>query len=280
MGLPYAPDDDHAADRFVNLALRNRDPEVWEELVSDAYVEQTERVLLGMLDRIAADRAHRRAERDAARARLSAGETSRAEYDREVADEGDRARKTAHFEALVREQHRLVAARVRRLRGEDVRDELMSLVVALGTAIDAHRTAVVAGGGEPRGADRALWERLSALDVPVASGRTSLEALVKDHTAAQDDHGRVLAGMLLDLAGDGSSVARADLLDVWKRTVAPTLTSQEKAEFAAKGKGSLVTDKLRKTLGVLERRGLVNRTDQSLELLDRPGLVELAAGRA
>ncbi|MEJ2855733.1 MULTISPECIES: hypothetical protein [unclassified Saccharothrix] len=276
MALPYEPDDDHAADRFVNLALRGRDPEVWAELTSDAYVEQTDRVLLGMLDRIAADRAHRRAERDAARARLSAGETSRADYDREVADDGDRARKTAHFESLVREQHRLVAARVRRLRGEDVRDELMSLVVALGTAIDAHRAAVLAGGAEPSGADRALWERLTALDVPGATGRTSLEALVKDHTAQQDDHGRVLAGMLLDLAGDGSSVARADLLDVWKRTVAPTLTPQEKADFAAKGKGSLVTDKLRKALGALERRGLINRADQHLDLLDRPGLVELA----
>ncbi|NUT90442.1 MAG: hypothetical protein HOY78_00290, partial [Saccharothrix sp.] len=204
MALPYEPDDDHAADRFVNLALRGRDPEVWAQLLSDAYVEQTDRVLLGMLDRIAADRAHRRAERDEARARLSAGETSRADYDREVADDGDRARKTAHFESLVREQHRLVAARVRKLRGEDVRDELMSLVVALGTAIDAHRAAVLGGGAEPSGADRALWERLAALDVPGATGRTSLEALVKDHTAAQDDHGRVLAGMLLDLAGDGS----------------------------------------------------------------------------
>ncbi|QFZ18857.1 hypothetical protein [Saccharothrix syringae] len=282
MALPYEPDDDHAADRFVNLALRNRDAEEWRHLASDAYVEQTERVLLGMLDRIAADRAHRKAERDTARARLAAGEVTRADHDRDLAEEGERARKTAHFESLVREQHRLIAAKVRRLRGDDVRDELMSLVVALGTAIDAHRAAVLGARSEPSAADRALWERLSALDVPGPEGRTSLEALVERHAAQQDDHGRVLAGIVLDLAGDATSVPRAALLEVWKRKVAPTLTPEQKAEFAARGKGSLVTERLRKAMGHLERLGLVARSgrqgDQRLDVLDRAGLAELAAG--
>ncbi|MGM1062498.1 hypothetical protein [Saccharothrix sp. Mg75] len=280
MALPYEPDDDHAADRFVNNALRSHDAEAWELLTSDAYVEQTERVLLGMLDRVAVDREHRRVERDAARARVTAGELTRVDRDRELAEDGERAKKAAHFEALVRERLRVIAARVRRLRGDDVRDELMSLVVALGAAIDAHRTAVLGGGGEPSGADRALWERLTTLDVPGATGRTSVEELVRDRAAQQDDHGRVLAGIVLDLAGDATSISRADLLDVWKREVAPTLTVEEKGDFAAKGKGSLVTDRLRKALGVLERRGLVARSgpqgDQRLDLLDRPGLVELA----
>lgn len=283
MTLPYGPDDDHAADRFVNNALRSRDPETWRLLASDAHVEQTDRVLLAMLDRIAADRAHRKAERDAARVRLSAGEITRADHDRDLAEDGERAKKTAHFEALVREQHRLIASRVRRLRGDDVRDELMSLVIALGAAIDTHRAAVLGGGGEPTGADRALWERLSALDVPGVAGRTPLEALVRQHAAQQDDHARVLAGIVLDLADDTTSVARADLLDVWKKKVAPTLSAGEKADFAAKGKGSLVTERLRKAMGVLERRGLVARSgpqgDQRLDVLDRPGLVELAAAR-
>ncbi|MEU4744264.1 hypothetical protein AB0G02_27895 [Actinosynnema sp. NPDC023658] len=286
MALPYPPDDDHAADRFVNNALRSRDPEVWRELTSDAYVEQTGRVLLGMLDRIAADRSHRKAERDAARARLSAGEISRADHDRDLVEEGERAKKTAHFETLVREQHRLIAAQVRKLRGDDVRDELMSLVVALGSAIDAHRAAVLGAGTEPTGADLALWERLAALDVPGTTGatsRTSLEALVREHAAQRDDHARVLAEIILDLTGDETSVARADLLDVWKKKVAPTLTPEEKADFAARGKGSLVTEKLRKAMGALERRGLVARSggqgDQRLDLLDRQGLADLAATR-
>jgi hypothetical protein len=289
LALPHTPDDDHAADRFVNNALRGRDPEVWRELASDEYVEQTDRVLLAMLDRIAADRAHRRAERDAARVRLAAGEITRADLDRELAEDGERNKKTTHFEALVREQHRLIASRVRRLRGDDVRDELMSLVVALGTAIDAHRTAVLGGGNEPTGADRALWARLAELDAPGttgttgAAGRTTLEELVERHAARQDDSGRVLAEIVLDLAGDATSVARADLLDVWKKKVAPTLTSEERADFAARGKGSLVTERLRKAMGSLERRGLVARSgergDQRLDVLDRPGLVELAAAR-
>ncbi|WP_199443635.1 hypothetical protein [Umezawaea beigongshangensis] len=286
MALPYGPDDDHAADRFVNNALRSREPEVWRELASDAYVEQTDRVLLAMLDRIAADRAHRRAERDAARVRLAEGEITRAELDRDAAEDGDRAKKTAHFETMVREQHRLIAAAVRRLRGDDVRDELMNLVVTLGAAIDTHRAAVLGGGSEPTGADRALWARLTALDVPGTTGatsRTSLEALVERQAAQQDDSGRVLAEIVLDLAGDATSVARADLLDVWKKKVAPTLTSEERAEFAARGKGSLVTERLRKAMGLLERRGLVARSgpqgEQRLDVLDRPGLVELAAAR-
>ncbi|WP_367129492.1 hypothetical protein [Saccharothrix sp. HUAS TT1] len=280
MALPYEPDDDQAADRFVNNALRGRDPEVWELLTSDTHVEQTDRVLLAMLDRIAADRAHRKAERDAARVRLSEGEISRADHDRDVAEGGERAKRTAHFEALVREQHRLVAARVRRLRGDDVRDELMSLVVALGSAIDVHRAAVLGGGGEPGAADRALWERLVALDVPGATGRTSVAELVEQHAAQRDDHARVLAGIVLDLAGGAASVLRADLLEVWKKKVAPTLTPEEKAEFAARGKGSLVTERLRKALGSLERRGLVARSgapgEQRLDVLDRLGLEDLA----
>jgi hypothetical protein len=175
---------------------------------------------------------------------------------------------------------------VRRLRGDDVRDELMSLVITLGAAVDAHRAAVLGGGREPSGADRALWARLGALDVPGTSGsasRTPLEALVERHAAQQDDHGRVLAGIVLDLVGDATSVARADVLDVWKRKVAPTLTAEERADFAAKGKGSLVTDRLRKAMALLERRGLIARSgpqgDQRLDVLDRPGLEELAAER-
>jgi hypothetical protein len=284
VALPYGPDDDHAADRFVNNALRSRDPEVWRELASDDRVEQTDRVLLAMLDRITVDRAHRKAERDTARVRLAEGEISRAEYDRDVAEDGERAKKTAHFEALVREQHRLIAAGVRRLRGDDVRDELMSLVITLAAAIDAHRAAVLGGGGEPTGVDRALWARLTTLDVPGTTGatsRTPLAELVQQHAEQQDDQGRVLAGIVLDLTADTTSVARADLLDVWKKKVAPTLTSEEKAEFAAKGKGSLVTERLRKAMGLLERRGLVARSgsqgEQRLDVLDRPGLVELAA---
>ncbi|WP_158853092.1 hypothetical protein [Saccharothrix deserti] len=286
MALPYEPDDDQAADRFVNNALRSRDPEVWRHLASDAYVEQTDRVLLAMLDRIAVDRAHRKAERDTARARLSAREITRADHDRDLAEDGERAKKTAHFEALVREQHRLIASQVRRLRGDDVRDELMSLVITLGAAIDTHRAAVLGEGGEPTEADRALWTRLTTLDVPGTTGatsRTSLEALVKHHAAQQDGHGRVLAEIIVDLTGDTTSVARADLLDVWKKKVAPTLTPEEKADFAARGKGSLVTERLRKAMGLLERRGLVARSgpqgDQRLDVLDRPGLVDLAATR-
>ncbi|GGP68620.1 hypothetical protein [Saccharothrix coeruleofusca] len=279
MALPYTPDDDQAAARFVNEALRGQDPEVWRDLAADAYVEQTDRVLLAILDRIAADRAHRNAERDTARARLAAGEITRADHDRERAEGGERAKRTAHFEALVREHHRLIAAKARRLRGDDVRDELMSLVIALGTAIDGHRSAVLGGGGEPTGADRALWARLAELDVPGTAGRTSLAALVERHTAGQDHLGSVLARIVLDLAGDAASVARADLLEVWKRKVAPTLTAEEKADFAARGKGSLVTERLRKAVALLERRGLLARSEQRLDLLDRPGLAELAAAR-
>ncbi|MDQ2587852.1 hypothetical protein [Saccharothrix yanglingensis] len=283
MTLPYEPDDDQAADRFINLALRSRDEETWRLLASDARVEQTDRVLRAMLDRIAATRTHRTAERATARARASAGEITQAEYQRDAAEEAARATKTAHFETLVREHHRLIAAAVRRLRGDDVRDELVDLVLALGSAVDAHRSAVLAGGGEPTAADLALWERLAALDVPGTpdgEGRTSVEDLVKRHGDRQDDLGRVLAGIILEVAGEATSVPRSALLAEWKRVVAPTLDTGQKGEFAAKGKGSLVTERLRKTMGHLERKGLVKRSGppdaQRLDLLDRPGLEELA----
>ena len=156
-------------------------------------------------------------------------------------------------------------------------------MLALGSAIDAHRAAVLADGVEPSEADRALWARLATLDVPGTTegeGRTSLEDLVKRRAERQDDLGRVLAGIILDVAGDATSVPRAELLPAWKKAVAPTLAVEEKSEFAAKGKGSLATEKLRKTMGHLERKGLVKRSGpqdaQRLDLLDRPGLEELA----
>jgi hypothetical protein len=283
--LPYGSDDDHAADRFVNNALRSRDEETWRLLASDAYVEQTDRVLRAMLDRVAATRVHRTAERAAARARALDGEISQAEYQRDAAEDANRATKTAHFETLVREHHRLIAAAARRLRGDDVRDELTDLVLALGSAIDAHRAAVLAGGTEPTEADQALWARLATLDVPDTSageGRTSVEELVRRHSTRQDVFGRVLAGIILDVAGDETSVPRAALLTAWKREVAPMLAVEQKNEFAAKGKGSLVTEKLRKTLGHLERKGLVKRSgtsdEQRLDVLDRSGLEDLADG--
>lgn len=283
MTLPYGSDDDHAADRFINLALRSRDPETWRLLASDAYVEQTDRVLRAMLDRISATRVHRTAERATARARALDGEITQAEYQREAAEDAAKATKAAHFETLVREHHRLIAPAARRLRGDDVRDELTDLVLALGSAIDAHRAAVLADGTEPTEADRALWARLATLDVPGTAdgeGRTSLEDLVKRRAERQDDLGRVLAGIILDVAGDAASVPRAELLPAWKKAVAPMLAVEEKSEFAAKGKGSLTTEKLRKTLGHLERKGLVKRSGpqdaQRLDLLDRPGLEELA----
>ncbi len=286
MTLPYGSDDDHAADRYVNLALRSRDAETWRLLASDAYVEQTDRVLRGMLDRIAAARVHRTAERATARARALDGEITQAEYQRDAAEDATRATKAAHFETLVREHHRLIAAAARRLRGDDVRDELVDLVLALGSAIDAHRTAVLADGSEPGEADRALWARLTALDVPGTpdgEGRASVEDLVKRQGARQDDLGRVLAGIILDAAGDATSVQRAVLLTAWKKAIASTLALEDKAEFAAKGKGSLATEKLRKTLGHLERKGLVKRSGppdaQRLDVLDRRGLEDLAGGR-
>ncbi|MFD1150426.1 hypothetical protein [Saccharothrix hoggarensis] len=283
MTLPYEPDDDQAADRYINAALRSRDAEAWRLLASDAYVEQTDRVLRAMLDRIAVARTHRTAERATARSRALDGEISQAEYQRDAAEDANRATKTAHFETLVREHHRLIAPAARRLRGDDVRDELMDLVLALGTAIDAHRAAVLVEGYEPTPTDQALWARLAALDVPGTpdgEGRTSVEELVKRHSSRQDDLGRVLAGIILDAAGGAPSIPRAALLTAWKKAIAPTLAVEEKSEFAAKGKGSLATEKLRKTLGHLERKGLVKRTDspdgQRLDLLDRRGLEELA----
>ncbi|GAB2975730.1 hypothetical protein [Saccharothrix stipae] len=285
--LPYEPDDDHAADRFINLALRSRDAETWRLLAADAYVEQTDRVLRAMLDRITVARTHQSAERATARARAAAGEISQVEFQRDAAEEATKATKTAHFETLVREHHRLIAPAARRLRGDDVRDELTDLVLALGSAIDAHRAAVLAelpDGAEPTATDQALWARLTTLDVPGGGGHTPLAELVQRRTARQDDFGRVLAGIILDVAGDAPSIPRAALLTPWKKAVTSTLPAEEKNEFAAKGKGSLVTEKLRKALGHLERKGLVKRSgsadEQRLDVLDRPGLEEVAGGLA
>ncbi|MEV0674941.1 hypothetical protein AB0I60_00320 [Actinosynnema sp. NPDC050436] len=285
MTLPYPPDDDPAAYRYINAALRSRDAEAWRLLAADSHVEQTDRVVRAMLDRIAVARTHRTAQRAKARVQALAGEISQADYQRDAAEDATRATKTAHFETMLREQHRSIAQAARRLRGDDVRDELTDLVLALGSAIDAHRAAVLASGAEPAASDRALWDRLAALDVPGSAGgedRTSVEDLVQRHAARQDDLGRVLAGIILDVAGDATSVPRSALLTVWKKTVAPTLAPEQKTEFAAKGKGSLATERLRKTMGHLERKGLVKRSDspegQRLDLLDRRGLEDLADG--
>ncbi len=285
MTLPYEPDDDSAAYHYINAVLRGRDADAWRLLAADTHVEQTDRVLRAMLDRIAVARTHRTAERATARARALSGEITQTEYQRDAAEDATRASKTAHFETLLREHHRVIAQSARRLRGDDVRDELTDLVLALGTAIDAHRAAVLAAGFEPTATDRALWARLTELDVPGTSdgeGRASVEELVKRHAEQQDDLGRVLAGIILDVAGNATSIPRAALLTAWKKAVAPTLAAEEKTEFAAKGKGSLATGKLRKTMAHLERKGLVKRSESSegqrLDVLDRPGLEELADG--
>ncbi|ACU36891.1 hypothetical protein [Actinosynnema mirum] len=283
MTLPYGPDDDQAAYQYVNAALRSRDAEAWRLLALETNVEQTDRVLRAILDRIAVARAHRSASRAKTRAKARDGEISQEEYQRETAEEAERVQKTINFEALVREHHRLIAPAARRLRGDDVRDELLNLVLALGGAVAAHREAVLSDGLKPTAADEALWDRLAALDVPSTKegeGRSTVEELVKRHTSGQDDLGRVLAEIVLDVAGDAPSVPRAALVGPWKKAVSPILGTEEKGEFAAKGKGSLVTEKLRKTLGHLERKGLVKRggtgQDQRLEVLDRAGLEELA----
>ncbi|GAA3873174.1 hypothetical protein GCM10022243_42890 [Saccharothrix violaceirubra] len=282
MTLPYGPDDDSAAYHYINAALRGREAEAWRLLASDAHVEQTDRVMRAMLDRITVARKHRTAQRAKARAQAASGEITQEEYRRDAAEDAARASKTAHFETLLREQYRSIGQAARRLRGDDVRAELTDLVVALGAAVDAHRAAVLAGGYEPTAADRSLWERLATLDAPDGTGRTSVEELVQRHTERQDDFGRVLAGIVLDVAGDATSVPRAAVATAWKRTVAPTLAPEQKAEFAAKGKGSLATEKLRKALGHLERKGLVKRSEaadgQRLDLLDRRGLEDLADG--
>ncbi|MEU5695016.1 hypothetical protein [Actinosynnema sp. NPDC020468] len=282
MTLPYGRDDDSAAYHYINAALRGRDAEAWRLLAADSHVEQTDRVLRAMLDRIAVARTHRTAERATARARAAAGEITQAEYQRDAAEDATKASKTAHFETLLREHHRQIAQAARRLRGDDVRDELTDLVLALGAAVDAHRSAVLAAGYEPTPADEALWARLGELDVPdTDEGRTSVEDLVRRHAERQDDLGRVLAGIILDVAGAATSVPRSALLTEWKKTVAPTLAPEQKTEFAAKGKGSLATERLRKTMGHLERKGLVKRSPdgQRLDLLDRAGLADVADGR-
>ncbi|CCH32075.1 hypothetical protein ABZ816_26415 [Actinosynnema sp. NPDC047251] len=287
MTLPYPPDDDSAAYHYINDVLRNRDDDAWRLLAAETHVEQTDRVMRAMLDRIAVARTHRTAVRAKARARAASGEITQAEYQLDAAEDATKASKTAHFETLLREHHRQIAQAARRLRGDDVRDELTDLVLALGTAIDTHRAAVLDAGYKPTAADEALWARLAGLDVPGTSEgepRASVEELVKRRSATQDDLGRVLAGIILDVAGGAPSVPRSALLSAWKKAVAPTLAVEQKTEFAAKGKGSLATEKLRKTMGHLERKGLVKRTEsadgQRLDVLDRRGLEDLADGRA
>jgi len=284
MTLPYKPDDDQAADRFINTALRNPTADTWRHLASDLYVEQTARVLLAMLDRIKVSGTHRLIERDVARARLHAGEITQAEYSHDVAQDGERAKKTAHFEALVLERYRLLEHKVHELRGDTVRDELLDLVLALGTAIHSHRAAVLLDEFEPTENDRALWARLTALTVPdTADGRTRapLDDLVKQHVAASEttDEQRALAGIILDLPADTTSIARAALLAIWKTSQTPTPDRHSSPRAPGRTRRSPKAELFNQALRGLERRGLVARRgagqDQHIEVLNRYGLARL-----
>lgn len=165
MQLPYAPDDDDAAEQYVNREIRHRNLDRWRAMCSDPYILQTHRILLGIDRKMDATFAHRNGEVRAARADYQAGDiTNNARAD--IIQEYDLWKESALvFRSKVRSRREEILPRVRQLNGDNILATARSMLLALARAVADHQVTVERDY-EPTVADRTLWARLPLLTYP------------------------------------------------------------------------------------------------------------------
>ena len=187
MRLPYEPDDDDAANVFIDAALRSQDLATWRALNAPEYVLQTHRVLRAMRGRVGLTFTHRNADIDVAKSKVRSGALAADEY-AQLLDEFKRWKKSATvFQQMVSEQIGRTRDRARVVSGDDTLNDMRELVFALAMAVDEHRRRQDNADYEPTEADRVLWARLVALSLPADGGRVPLSEVVRQARERKPD---------------------------------------------------------------------------------------------
>lgn len=280
VALPYEPDDDVAADRMINDALRTRDTSAWRALTQPKYVLQTERILFATLEDIERSIGQRKAEFDRIRDRRAEGVVSHEEWTQHKQAWQEWKGRTEHFQVLTRQYLRMVVDCARPVRGDGLRHELISAVRGLAEAVQRHRAATLLDGLEPSAADRALWARLSLVRVQVdeVSAPVTLDELARPEAPPSPlrepiaDTTMLAARLVLELSEVSGTVPRVELSSEWARRA-----DHLRSESGGIGQASTVLGKL---LRRWERDGLTRRravdSTQLIDVVDRDGLRSLA----
>lgn len=168
--LPYEPDDDDQADRYINMELRNPTLERWRAMTTDKYIVQTARVLKATLKTIEYTFARKNGELAAIRAQFAAGEISNQLRRKHVDAYNEWKFAALVFKSRATQRRDQIMPRVLELTGDSSFQYVQETLLTLARAVDEHRRALTIDR-KPTPADQALWARLHTLHL--ARNRTA-----------------------------------------------------------------------------------------------------------
>lgn len=295
--LPYGPDDDTAAEIYVREALRRSQRGNWPALLADNRVVQTYRVLRRIESGAIQTRVHHYEAIRSAEADRDAGLISAAEYAEKYREYTEWRQRSVGFDSVLRQYLDMAVDQVRVIRRDAVAESLRQVLLTLAVAVEEHRDA---HAGEESLADTALWARLRLLPWPTAAGverRVLADAVAAERArrgparwASEDAvqfEGLSVFGetvdvvdLLLDVTDHTRpGCARTELAELWKQRTPDLLDCAAAEVTSARQKGSYSTQRLRKSLRLLEGLGLISRvsyeTNAEVVVTDRARLVEL-----
>lgn len=295
--LPYGPDDDTAAEIYVREALRRSQRGNWPALLASNRVVQTYRVLRRIESGAVQTRVHHYEAIRSAEADRDADLISAAEYAEKYREYTEWRQRSVGFHSVLRQYLDMAVDQVRVIRRDAVEESLRQVLLTLAVAVEEHRDA---HAGEESLADTALWARLRLLPWPTAAGverRVLADAVTAERArrgparwASEDAvqfEGLSVFGetvdvvdLLLDVTDHSRpGCARTELAELWKQRTPDLLDCAAAEVTSARQKGSYSTQRLRKSLRLLEGLGLISRvsfeTNAEVVVTDRARLVEL-----
>lgn len=280
--LPFDVDDDEAAMRYVNYAVRQPQEANWKALIADGRVAQTYRVLRRLESQTELGHLRRHEQIRQAELDRDAGLIGGEDFVEQYRGYVDWRSRAASFDGALRRHLDMVRDRVRVACRDSVIERLRASVLTLALAIDDHRTA---HAGEESLADTALWARLRTLSWPMDAGvdvRTLLEVVQAERVRRGparvnsegfiDFEGRRTQGTTVDVADlilevtDHliPAISRTTLTELWRQRASDLLASEAAKVNAKRQVGNYASQRLRKALLYLEHLGMIARiTDES-----------------
>lgn len=175
---------DAAARVMIEAALKSNDVDTWRVLYSPAYLDQTDRVLAGMVDQTHRALGERKEKMQAHADELDKG-PKLAALRREYA--GWRS-KTSYFAGLLKAR-RLEIAQLRTRQHREMRDDraaIRDVLARLARAVWHHRHDQAAPSSP---ADHVLWLNLHTLELAHGDDRISLSQWVQDSMDREQANG-------------------------------------------------------------------------------------------
>lgn len=268
--LPYGPDDDNAAERYIREALRRAHRGNWTALAADERVLQTYHVMRRMELSAASSHIRHREELRLSRTRRDEGLISAEEHAKDYEAFNDWRGRAVLFDGVLRQYLDMIEDRVRVIRRDTIVESLRTALLTLALAVDDHRDA---HRGEESLADTALWARLDLLRWPIAAGTDAL-ALAEAVAAERARRGPArfitdgqiefeglqvtgevvdVADLVLELTNQVEpSVSREEVCDIWKRRTPDLLDSDAAQVTASRQVGHYASTRLRGALLLLE----------------------------